>query len=907
VQVDVTTVEAPPGSDAGKHPLRHDMVVLDVQDVALVATSLGTGASLSAFSYAAASDQLVKIAEQPYDVQDSVTAARAVLNTELAQQEVVLVHAGGIDFVSRSDGEVTVASCPLASNGAVVIAGGDPYSGTDVWLLVNDDKRVEAVKANRDQGVVRRHLLERSSGESAATKAVVGTVAAGEIVSNGAGSYLVGLVETGGTLTAYAAEVPSADDDGPLVCSELAVGTCDIELGVTSVTAVLDSKPGEQAVFTHVDAGRDGHLTALRVDDAGALAVAGSTLIDTSFAPPDTGRFRLAAGPLWQADTAAVPIVVGYAGKFGGINDCACLMLYEYDAVSGKLVQASTYAVDTNDDASLASNDLHLGAGIFDLEGEALWGVLVLGGGASLKQLMTNSSSIRGAVVGVDQNLHRFPQQTASDGPERLATTELVQLQGQSSFIGLGVDLTGRSVILGQPTFTSRLACSQILAVIQAPPFESALTATRPTLTFTQHREKSQNYNVSSNKMWTKSQDFGAHFSLGPISIGTQLNKTVARGFDKVDDSIVSESVQVTDEVTENDLLVVYSVGYSCWEYPALQNGKPGGTVLVVIPDSQNPALSFPPAHDKDYGYLQQHENGSLLTYVDPDLVRIGYSDDRLIFEEVSISVLGDQTGGASVTFDRAQMTSDAIGKSFSVHQSAGDSAGFSAAGDLFGFLPVSFGLSLTDSSSYSDSEMKTTTLTNTEMLGISITSGTVPTGTDYDYGFTPVVFQHATLGCLMVSYRVELSGSAWTAYHPSQPLKLIALRPLVDDDPVLRGLSRSISFSQAGSGDVRIEVEVFNNGLRAVSDVDVEVFVGPTKPTKDPDPTPSAPYAGWRFPTEKPVAKGTIQSIGAVGRATISFRSALADGDYVGVFVSQPPFPSDAGYWNQYPHWDGK
>ncbi len=895
-------------------PLRHVMSLLNVQDVALI-TGSAAGGDLTFSVYTTEGSRLELVDRKEYDRQ-RIQACKAVVNARQACQAVVLVHESGIDFITRADGTITVTRRDFDAKGVRAIAGPDPYSredvpgsGEGVWLIDVDAKGPLAMMVNAVSGTILRHFLTGIEGQ----------ILAAEIGANGLDSYFFVLADVNGRLAAYATKVPAVGDlETPLKCQRLDLGPLDPQYGVTSIPVNLVAGPNRQIAMTYVDSDGAGRLAAIHVDNSGLLKTLAAIRLNTEeFATPSTRRFRIAAGPLWKAEgsdssTFGTPIVVGYAGRFGAADGCACLMLFEYDSRSARLLQTSTYAVAADDGSSIASNDLHIGAGIFGLGEQLEMGVLVLGDGASLKQLTKNLSAVRAFVVGIDQNLHTFPIQDSSHGPQRVAAKQVMELKPESIFVGLGVDMTGRSLMLGPPKLTTRSQSKQILAILQAPPFEAELVATRPTLTFNKHQESGKTYNVNSNKAVGISKDFGFHFNLGPISIGVVRNEATSRGLDKISDKVNSTSVQISSEISQIDLLLVYGMDYLCWEYPTLQGGKLGGSVLVVIPNSERPNLEIVTAHDDLYGYIQQHENGSLLTYLDYDLDRLGYKPANEIFEvSAEIGPTDDESGATTLLLDQNNMSSSTESLTSSLHQSVSDSAGFTGSTQLFDFLPVGFGLNLQTTSSFSDSKVDTTTLSNTETLGLTFTAGMMKRlGGDPHYRFRPLVYYHDKLGCLMVSYKVTIGESFWQNYHPTPRIKLMSVHPF-DKDDVLRAFSRSISFRKPQGGsktEIEIVVEVFNNSVVSSRDIVVEIFIGSNKPLKA---TPKADdrYDGWDFGSENPAPppRQELQEMKPTERRKLSFRAALEDGDYVAVFVGSKESAKGACYWNQYPRWAGQ
>jgi hypothetical protein len=255
-----------------------------------------------------------------------------------------------------------------------------------------------------------------------------------------------------------------------------------------------------------------------------------------------------------------------------------------------------------------------------------------------------------------------------------------------------------------------------------------------------------------------------------------------------------------------------------------------------------------------------------------------------------------------SLTYDKGTSKTEAETKGTSLHTTLSDSAHLTST-KLFGYLPLPFGLNLTNAQSYSENEVKTGTLTKTPSLVISATMGSVDDA-EYSYSVTTHVYFHKTLGCLTVAYSVALIGSGWARdYSLAKPMLIRPLRKRTDN-VVLSAFSRAIRpFEQ--SGKVFIEVEIFNCSLRTATKVECTCYSG--MPVKAPAVATLAGDSVTVPDDSKMIGKKTVE-IGPTQRNTVTFEwTGAKEGDCVtaGIKRLSPPALGDALSdigWNVYP-----
>ncbi|MBB2487774.1 hypothetical protein H5407_21265 [Mitsuaria sp. WAJ17] len=822
-------------------------------------------------------------------------------------------------ILAGSGGTAAQQSWPLSLPSLLSIIGLDPTL-TDrrvLLLLGQDSDGIYVLPFDCDKGL---------AGTPAHLPKIAGTAQSATLVRQQLQAHLVVLTANGASLQAHDLGQSSfGANPAPAVATTLTLGT--LQAGATPTAQVAALLPGadQQLAVAYADASATLQLAFLGWSAAGALTalcalspakVAVPVGPALSAMVPERPVYRMASADLCGAGQDQ--LVVGYCATFADTVGCAALLFAELQAHADQSVSASllsTYAIANSDQQPLASIDLHLAAGVFgeilpehasDAAGgdAGVMGIAVLGGGATLAQEMKGEASLFVALVTVDPSSKTFPTLGKSAAvPEQLSVVATVDAD-LPSFFATGSDVSGNSVFLGPPTLSQTQGSrGQLLAVVKAPPFEAGVSSSPPTLTFTQSSSQMSGYNVSSNKMWMFSQDTGTSIGIGSLQLSQQVNKSYGHGFDQLKDNSTTNMVQTSSVVNTQDLLVSYAMSYDVWVYPVYRKarqGAPDGTMAVIFPQTSSPVQTLLMGDDPSIGYRPRSQAGMLMSYVNlqPD----GFDDSQLLFNPVSYPVDRGQ-GGTTVTYDQTNMVTENTTKTFMVHNSTTDSAHFSLSATLFDYVPVNFGLNLSSNSSYSDTDVQTTSLSHTTMLSITIMSGSVQDDA-YLYQVTPKVYQHDTMGCLMVDYTVTMDGKGWAGYYAAQQkvpqVVLISLYP-DSKNPLLAGYTRAIGFTDRQDGTTDITVEVLNNAMQPALEVVCDLYRG----------APQVVGPLLLPPAGDPVATQTLAALGGGSRHTFTFNQKLTPNDQIAVKVLPKTQAPPAVNWALYPasafaSWEG-
>ncbi|HEX8094395.1 hypothetical protein [Jatrophihabitans sp.] len=888
------------------NPLQLGQTLYEVLDASLVATPRGAAtASYNRVIYNAGGGTPV----EPLDVgsQSQILDVKAATIMHTAVQSIFVLTAQQVQVIGSAGGAATSTSWPVSGLSRIVDVDPQQLDHPALLLLGQDGKGSFLQSLDCSTGTLATQLRLPAT--------VTGTAVGALLVRNQLDAHVL---------------VCTQHDDGQLVVYDLgsgalgttpAVGTVgSVSLGVAQASAVpgitaaslIAGTADQQAVLTYPDSTGALQIAVLGWTK-GALATLATLAPSLSFATPDRTVFRVAAGSL--LGDGIDQVVVGYAATYGSVQGCAALLLLELQAASDaslSLKLLSTYAV-ANAGQPFASVDLHLAMGLFGEElpsdqpapvadsTAGVLGVLLVGGGASFSQVLKGEASILAGLVPVNPVEKAFPRLGSAPAVAQGVSTLMTIDYRSPGFFALPSDVTGQSVILGPPTLSQALGKGQLLAIVQAPPFELGVSANKPTLAFGQSVSQIKGYNVSSNKTWMFSQDTGLTIGISGQTLGRNVSNSYGHGFDQIDDNSTSTLVQSTASITSDDLMVLYSMSYYVWTYPVYRKAKqsaPDGTMAVIFPMTPEPEQSLLPANDPSLGYKPRSQSGVLLSYANlqPD----GYDPSTLLFNLINASVTDDQSG-ISVFYDQTEMVTENVSKTFMVHNSTTDSGHFSISTTLLDYVPINFGLNMSQGQSYSESDVQTTMLSHTTTMSMTVTTGSV-TDIGYEYQMTPYIYQHETMGCLMVTFGITMSGKSWNSYYK---IPQVLLQPLYPNSKnvVLAGFSRSISFQHNDDGTVGVSVELFNNGLEEIQNVVCDFYKGP--PTSAGDKlTPSGSVVGSQ----------SLPTLLGSGRAIVQLDMDLADEDQVvvNVYVQGLQQIMNKVYWGVYPppafmDWQGR
>ena len=615
------------------------------------------------------------------------------------------------------------------------------------------------------------------------------------------------------------------------------------------VTRVQASTTDQQLAVAWYDG--DGACRIAVVGWEGGARVLARTEVATSLLKHVAPICRLAAADLFHAGTDQ--LVLAFPGDDARVF-LGLLTLAEAGTPALKL--ESTYVVDvrTSNGNSLADFDFYLGAGIFgtcagvvQVVGTNQWRWSFGGSPPDIKE-----GFIECGFVPVDPVRRAFPEMSAGGrGPARMTVSSppvpfppewerltwspgfvhqdaaLVPFTGDPRFRAFSSGLSGESIVVGPPVLTQAPKYTQIMAIIQAHPFDRRFAENLPSVAFSTTSGSTKGLTVSTDASWTLADDTSVNLGLGALNASHAIHNSYLKSLGRSDDSGLSETVTLHGNLSSTDWMLISEVDYDVWRYPVVRGcatNPTGSELLVIIPSSSRLSTSWVQA--SDYAWKPRSEVGMLLSYVDLDRdgghSGDGHVLDNELFPRKSYDVaLGPDA--SSLTFDQSESSTSTLTTHLSLVHAETSHLGMNPATELFSYLPSNFGVTLGSSRSYSEGKAETMHVNLHEGLTISMHSGTVASA-QYKYGVTPVIYRHASLGCLMLGWQVQLREGWWHSKLANTPdVCLVRVYPEADD-VVQQAFSRAISIVDSAKDDgtfvTDIEVEIFNNSLAPAKDV---------------------------------------------------------------------------------------
>jgi hypothetical protein len=592
--------------------------------------------------------------------------------------------------------------------------------------------------------------------------------------------------------------------------------------------SILDFIPTNQSAKTYT----------MKVVSTGTFSVGSCVPAASS---PSEAAFAITSGSLLS--NGLDQLVVGFCGTYGSpaVGGCVCLSLLTYGPKELVLSSVQFVGCLKNSDnqwVPFCSLGLVIAIGVFgtaiDLT-EASFGIVVIGWGATLHQLAKNQGVITGAIIPVDPASAQLPE-TDANTPANLNSFNANELSfvpaDAPRYIAMPSDVCGNSVVLGAPTLINIDKASQIIAYIQAIPYEEACVAYPPSVSFTINQTKINGTSVASIQSWTFSESAGISLGLGPSSLSAHMTSTYGVDFSTINDNIVSTTEILSSTIYNYDMIIVYNISYTVWEYPIYQpakTDKQSGSLAVIFPDSGSlsPIQALVNASSESYGYIPSHQPGLLISYPMKPTSLTNYTPSLQIFSPLELSILA--TGTNSITYSASNMTSSTQSVTSTIFNSLTLNFDAHFNSNLFEYLPLSFGINVSEGETYSSSNVSTTSVTCTSDLSITFTTSNLAEGyEDYFYQFTPYVYFDNKYGCLIVNYTVDLASGQtfWSNYYMKPNLVCFQIYPF-STNLLYKSFTRMISFTTDDEGSFLINVTVFNASFSPSTDASCTLYLG--------------------------------------------------------------------------------
>ena len=375
-------------------------------------------------------------------------------------------------------------------------------------------------------------------------------------------------------------------------------------------------------------------------------------------------------------------------------------------------------------------------------------------------------------------------------------------------------DLTGDSIILGEPTLTFGSDLMQVTGFYRALPFQDAFKRSSPIISVSSSQGTIKGVVDSVTSSWQAGYNAAGSGTVEGITASAHFGQN----FGGHDMTMKSDTTGITlhamEDLSSYDLLTGYAADFYVWEYPLYRHttdSAPFDTLSILVPMGYS--SQDLDAKEADLEYIQDYEIGSILTYIGSNLP--GYDEKTLLFRPTTITATDDTQGGMTITYDENNSTSKEKTRSTDTSMNAGGSLGF--------------GGILTLSGHYTKSTIKnhSTHTTQTKDYALTFHSGTV-SDAQYEYKFTPLVYRHKDTHVIIVTCLIELNGlgMGWKRYFSNYDVRLMRTFPYTTDKS-LHAFSRSIQFQKQSDGSVDIDLNVFNNSLYPAESITCDIYEG--------------------------------------------------------------------------------
>jgi hypothetical protein len=138
--------------------------------------------------------------------------------------------------------------------------------------------------------------------------------------------------------------------------------------------------------------------------------------------------------------------------------------------------------------------------------------------------------------------------------------------------------------------------------------------------------------------------------------------------------------------------------------------------------------------------------------------------------------------------------------------------------------------MNLSQGHDYNYNKTKSTSVSFTSDISITIQFGQV-SEENYDYQVTPYIYEHDTLGCMVIDYTVTLQGLGWKNYLDGAGLLMRKVYPFYKNSPMIQAFTRDIVFEDSDA-NFTVTANIFNASYDSPFSATVAIYEG--EPTKD-------------------------------------------------------------------------
>lgn len=905
------------------NPLKQNQVIHPVRDISVIAKSHGeTHLTLSATETSSTSGMSVLDSAKL----DNLTEESDILDIFSAYSMQNYMHPVyfltgttgqySLNYGHIDSGSLAVNSVSLTSDGVIGIAGIDTtYTDKDVVLLYG---------VNTSGAYIQSVDMKNSNVlNTTQISGLDGSPVTFTITQNQLRIHLIALTEKNNNL--YIADLGTSlfgnSPKAPSSISATEVGDYSSEYPPVVRSSLLIASSGSESVsIAYIDNNSAYQLTVFGWDTSGAFSNLACSAIssETPAEGPSPSTFskdafetiKMDTGDLINAGTDQIFIAV--PAVFDNVAGCAALFNFTLEsgsqaATGYSLSLTSTYvianSVTTGSGKSattlmepFCSNGLEIAVGIFgevtSKTGSGTMGVALVGIGSTASQLFKGEASVLSCIISVNPTSGYFPP-IDSKPITPLTMTTLQTVSDQiTKLVCTPSDLQGQSAVLGSPVMTEGIACEQVLAILHAPPFAKGITSEQ-LLTFGESKNKSTGCSTTTTKTWTWTKDSGENLGIGSLNLSHNLVNTYGHDFSNTDDHTVTKDISYYTNMSKEDVMILYSLSYDIWTYPLYRKAvmaNQDGHITVLFPQEASSKKTLTELNSDSFGYVPEFEPGKILSYNNNTEQLNGYKEKNLIFTPNSFPV--NTNSSTQATFTISKMNENSKDNGLTLFTNTTDSADFAIHTNLFKYLPISFNMNLSQSHDYNYNKTKSTTVSFTNDISITVQFGQV-TEENYDYQVTPYIYQHETLGCMVIDYTVTLTGLGWKNELVGAGLLMRKVYPFYQDGPMISSFTRDIVFTESDD-NLTVTANVLNASYDSPFSATVAIYEG--KPTKDSE-------GNLKVPSGTALTSKDITKIKPCQTESISTTLAKPSGKKYFTVEVTSTVGGNVIYWGVYPY----
>lgn len=313
--------------------------------------------------------------------------------------------------------------------------------------------------------------------------------------------------------------------------------------------------------------------------------------------------------------------------------------------------------------------------------------------------------------------------------------------------------LSSQNIKAQAPTIKTIEECSQVVAVLDAPPMSSLINYSDrenyPTLTYLFQKEQSSTQNIETSTERVQSDNLQAGLQLFGSSIGDQISKqitdTTQNSYQKSFRLIQNTRI----DTKEQDMVIILGMAFNIYEYPIGINEKIVGYFLFIVPNSE---LHLIITTGRLMFRKTSHQIYNLLSYPMSEP-----SDIKQLLYSAEFSINDSENEDIIVTYIDMKTISDSTTTTTTVR----DSVSLNIEFPIIKHIAANISASIQDDYTKSDIKISSFTIENSFELSINIPKLTTQDANKY-FSIQPYFYIDKS-NIVRCTYRVDVPSGGTT------------------------------------------------------------------------------------------------------------------------------------------------